>query len=316
MPIRSRTLVIAALFLFGGLAASVRAEDPVLLKYKVAQGQTQYSKTTQDMKQTQSLLNMKLESTVKQEAILSRVVDKIDAAGQVTFKTKAESRKAMSDLGPAGKFEFDSKSTTRDTSSQVGAALTPIMERLTGSEYEVVVSPRGQVVEVKGYAEMIADLLKDNPLAAQFGGGDNRAVALNEQDSFVIFSDKPVKTGDTWEVPFDLEIPNLGKMRGKTVFTHEGADKVGDRKTIRIGITSETTFDLALDQPGVKVSGTLTTNGFTGTAQFDPEAGQIVSMKREFGLAGQLSADAGGMTIAIDTQQQHTSTSELLDKLP
>jgi hypothetical protein len=163
---------------------------------------------------------------------------------------------------------------------------------------------------------LVADLVKDNPLAAQFGAGDNKTAAATEQDSFAIFSEKAVKPGDSWEVPFDLEMVKVGKMRGKTTYTYEAPDQVENRKTVRIGVTSEVSFELLIDNPDAKVTGTLSSNNYTATIQFDPTAGRVLSIKRSFTMSGQLTVEAGGMTIPVDNQQEHTATTELLDKLP
>jgi hypothetical protein len=269
------------------------------------------------MKQTQTINNMKIENSTTQEAVMSRVVDQVDEKGTAIFKTKTEQRKVKADLGAAGKFEFDSKSTDRDTTSAIGASVTPLLERLTGSEYQVSITSRGEVADVKGFAELTADLLKDNPLGAQFaGGGGNAGARLAEQESFIVLSEKPVKPGDQWEVPFEIELPQLGKAKGKVVYVYEGDDKVGDRKTVRIGVTTDLSFDLDLNAGGAKVTGTISTSNSSGTVQFDPEAGRVVSSKRSVSMSGQLSVEAGGMTFAVDNQQEQTSTSELLDKLP
>jgi hypothetical protein len=300
--------------------APVRADEPVLLKYKVAKGETLHYKNTQTMKQAQSLtvngMTIKQDNDMKQEAILTRVADEVGSDGKVTFRLKAERRKMTAEFGALGKFEFDSKSTERDTGSQIGAALVPLLERLTGSEYQVIVNPQGKVAEVKGFAELIADIIKDNPLAGQFGGRDNAAAVMNEQDAFVILSDKPVSAGDQWEVPVDMELAKLGKMKGKTTFTYEGPDTFGNRKTVRIAITSEMTLEFNLDQGGMKITGTLTSSNSSGTVQFDPAAGRVLSLKRSVSMGGMLSVDAGGMTIPVDNQQDQTNTFELLEKLP
>lgn len=304
----------------GGLA-SARADEPVLLKHKVAKGETQYYRNTQTMKQAQSLtvngMTIKQDNSLNQEAVLTRVADEVGTDGKVTFRAKAERRKMTAAFGALGKFEFDSKSTERDTGSQIGGALIPVLERLTGSEYQVTVNPQGKVSEVKGYAELIADLLKDNPLAGQvFGGGDNAAAAMSEQDGFVIFSEKPVSIGDQWEVAVSLELPKLGKMEGKTTYTYEGTDTVGNRKTVRIAFIGEMAMELNIDQGGMKVSGTLRSSSASGTIQFDPVAGRVVSIKRSTSLGGMLTVEAGGMTIPVDNQQEQTNNYELLDKLP
>lgn len=312
----SRRLLASAFLILACGVTSVRADEPVLLKYKETKGQTRYYKNIQEMKQSQSIMGMKQENSMNQEAIMSRVAEKVDQDGTTTFKIKAERRKVKAEFGFIGKLEFDSKSSERDTSSALGSALTPVLERTTGAEYEVTVDPRGHVTEVKGYAELIADILKDNPLASQFGANDNNSAKLAEQEAFVLLSDKPVKVGDKWETPFEADLPPLGSMKGKMVCTFEGYDKVGDRKTVRIGVTTDVTFELKLDQGGTKVSGTLTTNNSTGTVQFDPEAGCVVSGKRNFSMSGQLTVETGGMTIPVDNQQDQTVEFTLLDKLP
>jgi hypothetical protein len=299
------------------VAGPVLADEPVLLRFKFAKGDKLLYKNDQEMKQTQNILNMKVETTVSQDAVMSRVIDDVDSSGKATLKTKAERRKIKIDT-VQGKYEFDSKSTERDTTSAIGGAVTPIFERLTGSEYEVFVSPRGEVTEVKGYAELIGDLLKDNPLGGQFtgAGGGNPGAKIAEQESLISLSDKPVKPGDQWETPFELELAGVGKIRGKVTYVYEANDKVGDLKTVRIGITSEVTVDLNIEAGGAKVTGSISTTSSTGTAQFDPVAGRLISSKRTVTMGGQLSVEAGGMIIPVDNQQEQTSTTTLLEKLP
>ncbi len=74
-------------------------------------------------------------------------------------------------------------------------------------------------------------------------------------------------------------------------------------------------MELNINQANSKVTGTLTASNSSGTVQFDPVAGRVVSMKRTVSLGGMLSVDANGMTIPIDNQQELTNTFELLEKL-
>jgi len=311
-------LGLAVLIGLLSLIGPARADEPILLQYKLTRGNALIYKTGLEIKQSQTVNSMKFESTVTQDVVVSRTVDEIGEDGKATLKTKAERRKVKIDGGPAGNYEFDSKSTERDNSSTIGAAATPLFERLTGSEYQVEVNPRGQVVDVKGYAELIADVIKDNPLGAQFAGGNggNAAAKLTEQESFIILSDKPVKPGDQWESPFELDLPGMGKAKGKVTYVYEGNDKVGERQTARIGVTTDLTFELSLEAGGAKVTGTISTSKSSGTAQFDPESGRVLSSKRSLSTTGQLTVEAGGKTFTVDTQQDQTTASELLDKLP
>lgn len=315
-----RRFGIAVVIVACGLASQARAQEPLLLKYKPTKGERLIYKSKQhmDQKQTLTIMGMpiKLENLLDHEVIVSRTVADIDAAGNATLNVKGERRKVTADFGGLAKFEFDSKSTERDTSTQLGSELTPLLERLTGSEYQLIVTPRGSVAEVKGFAELVGDLVKDKQFASQFASGDNKSAAFQEQDAFVILSDKPVKPGDKWEVPYDVEIPMVGTIKGKNVYTYEGPDKVGDRPTARIGVSSETSIELKIDSPTSKVTGTMTTTSSTQTVQFDPAAGRVVSAKQKISMGGQLTVEAGGMIIPIDSQQDHTTSWELLEKLP
>src|SRR5665213_144981 len=154
-----RRLGFAAIIGCFGLMGSLLADEPVLLRYKFAPGDKLIYKTGQESKQTQTVLNMKMENVATHETIILRNVDTVDSEGTATLKTKAERRKLKT-----GEYLFDSKSTDRDTTSAIGAALTPLLERLTGSEYEVLVNPRGTVVDVKGYVELLGDLINNNPV--------------------------------------------------------------------------------------------------------------------------------------------------------
>lgn len=311
-----RRILLSLIVIAGASLPVARADEPVLLKYKFSPGETAWYKTTQDSKTAQTINGMKFETITKMETVYDRTVDEISDKGQTTFKLKAASRKLSGDFAPIGKYEFDSKAKERDTGSQIGALLTPLLERLTGSEYQVVVDALGHVTQVKGYAELIADLVKDNALAPQFGGGDNTAVLLAEQEVFVMLSDKPVKPGDTWQIPFDIELPKTGRTRGTVTCTYEGPDQVGGVKTARVGVSANTSFDLNLEQGGAKVTGTITSTNSTATVQFDPAAGKILSVKRSLAISGTLTVDAGGMIIPVETQQEQSTTIEFLGKKP
>jgi hypothetical protein len=308
-----RRLGLAAIIGLLGLIGPALADEPVLLRYKLAKGDKLIYKTGQESKQSQTVLNMKIETATTHEAIILREVDSVDSEGTATLKTKAERRKLK-----VGDYLFDSKSTDRDTTSAVGAAVTPVMERLTGSEYEVLVNSRGAVIDVKGYIELIGDLVKDNAVAQQIlgAGGGKAGAQIAEQDSFVVLSDKPVSPGDQWEVPFDIDMAGVGRVKGKIVYVYEANDKVGDRKTVRIGVAPDVSIELKIDAGGAKVSGTLSSSSATGSVQFDPETGRVLKSKRSISMSGQLTVEAGGMTIPVETQTDESNTAELIEKLP
>src|SRR5437879_3734854 len=100
-----------------GLAGLVRADEPVLLRYKLVKGDKLVYRTNMEMKQTQSMMGQKTENNMTQEAFISRFVEDVDDQGKAALKTKAERRKFKAEVAGLGKYEFDSTSTERDTGS-------------------------------------------------------------------------------------------------------------------------------------------------------------------------------------------------------
>jgi hypothetical protein len=309
-------LGLAFVVSLGSFISSAVADEPVLLRYKFAKGDKLIYRSTHEEKQLQTIADQKIETTTTQEVVTSQVVDEIDGDGNAILKTQTVSRKRKSD--GQSKFEFDSKSTERDTSSEIGAAATPVLERLTGSEYQIKVTPRGYVSEVKGFFEIIADLAKEKPAGPILAGviADNEGQKVGEQEHFIVFGEKPVAPGDNWDFSYEVALKGLGKLTGKSAYTYEGNDKVGERKTVRIGVKSDVTLDLDLEILGVKLTGTMTTTSASGTAQFDPAAGRIVSTRNTSSMTGPLKVEAGGMTFDLGNSQDDTTTVQLLDKLP
>jgi len=155
-------------------------------------------------------------------------------------------------------------------------------------------------VDVKGFYELIGDLIKDDAVGKQtLAAGAGKAGAhFIEQNAFVVFSDKPVSPGDQWESPIDIDLPGVGKLKGKVVYTYEADDKVGDRKTVRIGVAPEVSIEFKVEADVVKIIGTLSTGVVTGTVQFDPAAGRVLNSKRSISVSGRVNVDVDGMTVS------------------
>ena len=299
------------------VTATALAGEPLKLRYRIKAGERTIYRTRTEIKQNQSVGEMKFENEIRTEQVATTAVDKVDDQGNLHLRQQSERLKFVMKSGPLGEYKFDSLAKEHDRGSVLGKAVTPLFERMSGSAVELVVTPLGEVKEVKGFAELFADLLKDNPIAVQFlGGGSNEAAKSSYADQFPRFKDDAVKPGDFWEVPFEIDLPKLGKFKGKRVYRYEGPDKVGDRTTAKIDVATELEGDLDIDLGEAKVSGTFSTDDATGTVQFDPAAGKLVAMKSGFSLTGDMTITAGGNTIPLRMEQTQTISIEMLDKLP
>jgi hypothetical protein len=307
------TAAIASL-LSAGLAHA--DDEPILLRHQYEKDHPLLYRTTSEMEQTQSLMGQKITMTMKQTDVTQRSLEMVNDDGNL--RVKSENKQLMVTMKSAiGEYKFDSKGAERERGSVLGAALTPIYERLSGSALTMVITPRGEVKDVEGLDMLLADVLKDNALGAQFaGGGSKGAARLSQQESSDQLPEQPVKKGDKWEIPYEMELPKLGKVTGKRIYTFEDFDKVGERETVRLGVTLEMAFDVAVEMGGAKVTGKMAVSDSSGTVHFDPKRGQTVSKKAKYTIGGDLSVDVAGNIIPVRQDQTQAVTVELIEKLP
>jgi hypothetical protein len=299
------------------LAAGLGADEPITLRYKAKPGDQLVYRNRNSTDQVQKIGEVKLENKLSQEDQSRRTYAEPTQEGTLQYTVKTERLKVQHKLGPLGDYKFDSEVAERETGSMLGDALTPLYERLCGGELQITLTPRGDVKQVKGYTEMVGELLKNNPIASQFaaGGSDNAAVAGVQQHT-LRFREDPVSPGDMWEHPIEVELPGLGTGKGKAIYTFTGMKEVDGRKIAEISLNQSLSFDISLETMGAKVTGTISTGNFAGKAEFDPEAGRLLSMKIEQTLSGRLSVDVAGKTINIDQEQTQTDTVELVPAEP
>ena len=310
-----RSAVVLALVV-GLLHAAVSAEDGATLKYKLAKGDKLIYRAKMEMKQSQTIMGMPFENEMTNDAISTYTVDAVDEKGIAQITVKGERVKAKAKFPALGEFAFDSQSSERDKSSVIAAAMTPLMERLSGIVYQATVPPDGGVIAVKGYADQLRDLVEGNPVTAQFAGGgtdDSAKQGLNEVFPKIKAAPKP---GDTWDVPVEIAMGKVGKLTGKSTYRFAGLDKVGDRATAKLEVTTDLSVDLDIDMDGAKVTGRISTNNANGIVQFDIAAGRVISSEGTASLGGTLNVNANGMNITVQNDQTMKTTVEYLEKIP
>jgi len=299
-----------------GLATSIAtADDGLQLQYKQQKGERIIYRNKSELKQSQTIMGMTLENTFNTDAVSSATLDGTDEKGNAQVTIKNERLKVKATIGPLGDYSFDSQSSERDMASMIGVYLTPMLERMSTATYQMVIAPDGDVVEVKGYTELLADLLKDNPFAGAAGSHSNEAAKMQYSEVFPKLPKKPLKVGETWEVNADMPMPGIGKVRGRSVYRYVGPDKVGDRATAKIEVNGEATIELDIDQAGSKVTGMLTTTAARGTIQFDVAAGRLLSHESTNSVSGDLNVNAGGMNIPVRHEQNQKVTVDYLEKI-
>jgi hypothetical protein len=312
----SRTLVaiLSAGLLFPTLGP---AGEGLTLRYKLNQDDRQIYETSSTMQQKQTVGGQELQTSFTMKEVTVRRLE--ERTGDGEFKVASENKRLSfeANIPQVGEYAYDSEKSEQAEGTVLGDELNKVFGRLAGATINFTMSPRGEILSVTGFQELLADILKENPAGAQFvGGGTDEAQKMAMLERLLYFPEEPVQPGETWEQSLNSKLPNLGTMRSRRTFKYEGPDKVGDRTTARISIATEMSFDLELEQMGVKVSGTLKTSQGQGTAQFDPERGRLLSYKTTVELSGELNVNVGGMVVPVQTQQSQTTTTRLLETLP
>lgn len=303
-------LTLACPLLFASAAA---ADKPVKLQFKMKKGQKLIYRSISTVKKTEEVNTMKIKTDLNTNAITVRTVKGVDKKGNFKLENEMKKVKMTAEIGPLGKYTYDSNSTDNEKSSMLGSWFTPVFDTVVGATVKVTVQPNGTVLPVKGFQELVAEAVKDSPMKSQY---TNEAYQVEFSESLVHLPAKAVKKGDTWTHKYEVKLPGIGKSKGSIKYTHEGASKVGSRKTIKISAVYEGSVEVNLKRDGQVITGTLTSSDAKGVIHFDPVAGQLVSKSKTSKSTGTLTVDVNGMSIGVETDQTTTQKYELLDKLP
>jgi hypothetical protein len=296
-------------------AAQAAAQEGTLLRYQPSKEPLIYRKM-HTMKQTQNVMDKKIVTDMKQnetEVWSVSATDKKD----LEIKSEIKALDVKISIGPLGDYSFDSRKNDNEKGSTLGAALTPLYERMATARATVTVSDRGKVAKIEGLKELLEDVLKDNPIARQFAaGGSEEAARLGLSEFFPALPEEKVAAGTRWEVPFEINLDKLGKATGKRIYTCDGDATLGNRRTVKITVATELSFDLDIDMGGAKVTGRLSIGESKGTIHFDPKQGCVALLTSQYTLTGDLNVSAGGMNIPVGTEQTQSLRMELLERLP
>jgi hypothetical protein len=214
-------------------------------------------------------------------------------------------------------YSFDSQSSERNKESPFAAALTPVLERLSGLGYQATVTPHGAVKEVKGYADSLRDLVKGKLLGVTFvGAGTDQEAADTLQRQLPLLSQSALKPSDSWQVPYEFESPNISKSKGKRSYRLAGPDKVGNRVTVKCEVSTEGTTEWNAEAGQFQITGLMSVSSKSGTFQFDPAAGRVVLNQSEVRVVGNRTTTRNGMDGVSKMETTTKETVELLEKLP
>jgi hypothetical protein len=233
-------------------------------------------------------------TNMRQEMDMTWDVQGVNNEGEAVIKQKFD-RVKMKMTGPNGGFEYDSKSEAAPTG--LGALIAPMYKAMTQSEFEITMTARGEVKDVK-VPEEVLTALKSSPGAAQMGDiataeGFKKMIS---QGALVLPQDPP-KEGDTWQTKVEMSNPAVGKQTVETTYRYEGTKDTEGTKYAVIKPDLKMNFDAGEAKVAPQLSMKIAEQSSDGEILFNIDKGRLYSTT----LTQKVTIDA---TVAGQTIQQ------------
>ncbi len=267
------------------LAAIASAAEPLRWKLKV--GDKLNYHTTQDMTmRIDAGAAGQMVTTFHQTVDMTWNVERLTEDGSAVIEQSID-RVTMSMTAPKGPaFEYDSDA--EGPAVGMAAMIAPMFDAMTEGKFEITMTPRGEVRDIK-LPQNVLDALKYSPGAAVMGDMAT-AEGLQQmlmQRAIVLPEESPVQ-GESWPNTATLNNPMVGKQTVETSYRYEGMKDVDG-------------VNLAVFRPSIKMEFEgdqmaqmkITEQQSDGEVLFNQEAGRLDSMalhqmtKMDVTIAGQ-----------------------------
>ncbi len=222
---RTSVMVLVALVAYSSITASCAAADePLRWKFKL--GEKLNYTTGQDMTIAITGVSTGPQNvTMHQEMEMNWEVIGVNEEGEAVIQQKFDRIKLKTTLPPpVGSFEYDTKSEK----PQVGPAamLAPMFKTLTEAQFELTMTSRGVIKDIK-IPDAVISALKNSPAAATMGDlatpdGFRKVITRGS----LVLPEKPAKPGETSSSKIELNSPGGGKQIVETAYRYEGTKLV------------------------------------------------------------------------------------------
>jgi hypothetical protein len=217
---------LAALAAISSLAAAASrlpaAEEK--LRWKFAVGEKLDYTMVQEMNMSVTGGQVgQLNSTMRQEMNMTWDVLGVDEkTGNAVIKQKFEQIK-MKVSSPIGNFDYDSKSEAVPTG--LAAMIAPMYKAMTKGEFEITMTARGEVTDVKIPEDVIA-ALKAAPGAATLGDiTTEKGFKEMIRKGALVLPEVAPKEGDTWSTQVAMN-NEAGKQIVETIYKYLGTKEI------------------------------------------------------------------------------------------
>lgn len=259
--------LVVTLALLTGAAAVARTQTVVLRHRFVAGEKRLYTKVQKRVMKSQ-LGERRVTQEMTRTTDMTLVVERVLPDGSARARLVIQ-RIRLLRTGPGENTNYDS--AAKKNADADFSLSTLALDALAGAEFAFVMTPRGQLQNVRPTAQTTARLTK----AGAGGLLPTLTAGVKYLAPVLPLPATPVTAGATWTDPLRLDVPSLGTITGTYTFTYRGAAAAGAKPgTARIETTSS---DVAL-KPAANALIEAKVNAFdeTGTIDWDQANGRLV----------------------------------------
>lgn len=292
--------VLSALALVLVLGAAAAAQDPVTLKWSLAEGTMFYSKSVTEMDMEMGAMGRTIELKMK--------------------ITGVQRLKVLSAKPGATKVEMTMLAMEMTAEGAPGGipGLDAIGDRMKGVTLTATLDDKLAVTKIEGYDKFLDKLAGDDKAMREQMKGQFSEATVGQMFSqvFAFAPDKAVKVGDTWtrtdKMPaggFEATVKQKYKLDSVT------------NGVAKIGLTGDLAFKAGDGFPGLPQGVTvdkfdMKAEKFTGSVLFDTKAGRLTENKSDMTLNGGMTLAAGGQKIEMTMKIKAKQTATVTDKNP
>ncbi|GAB4137735.1 MAG: hypothetical protein Tsb009_05420 [Planctomycetaceae bacterium] len=271
---------------------SSQAEGAEKLRWKFKVGEKLNYQMVQNMNMAMQVMGQNINMNMNQTMDMVWKGTKVHSDGTTDLsQTITRIRFTMSG-GPIGKVEYDSANPNLGAGNPIVGGIAKMFNALVGQEFTMQITARGELKNIK-MPQKFLDSLKQG--AAGRIPGMLNADTLKEMvgKSGIIFPEKAISKGDTWNSKMELKNP-VGTIKVATKYVHNGTVKGLEK----IQLTPKMTM---VPNPGSPFNIKLSDQSGGGTVLFDAKAGRIVSSSMKQKMVMVIAA--GGQNIEQTVNQ-------------
>jgi hypothetical protein len=277
----------------------------VQMEWKLKEGDKLFLETVSTLKQQMRTQGKEMKQDQELTTVFALTVEKKNPDNTIVLEQKLEALTVKNAVGLAA--GTDEK----------------FNQQLVGAVFKVTLNPKGEVVKIEGYEDLLKKLAGDdaNARKAVQSIKPEELFKVSVSEAFGFLPDKPVKTGDSWERETTRSLGPLGSIVSKRKYSYDGSETVEGKPLEKISFTATTTYNppkagepTSLEFQVAKAD--IKVEDVKGTFLFDATAGRLVQSEMGLKMKGTVVIVVKGTNLDTEAVEEQTIKMRVLDKNP